>query len=90
MQQEEQNRQINQIRAIAESNSRTIQGILESSESERLQREEEKAQHEQRMARLEEIQADVARAQLDLTRLIAGLEEDRPPVLRKFSANESN
>ena len=77
------------VRAIANSNARTIQGMLERRESDRLKREEEKAEHEQRMARLEEIQGDVARAQLGLTRLLTSLDEDRPTVLRKLNVIEN-
>ena len=50
---EETKARLEETRAIANSNSRTIQGILERSESERLQREEEKAQQEKRMEFLE-------------------------------------
>ena len=49
----------------------------------------DRLEHEQRMARLEEIQGDVARAQLGLTRLLAGLDEDRPTVLRKLNSIEN-
>ena len=78
-----------ETKQIVESNSRAIQAMMEQRATDRLEREEEKAEHQQRMARLEEIQADVARAQLGLTRLLAGLDEDRPTVLRKLSAIEN-
>ncbi len=91
LQQEEHNRQIHQIRAIAESNSRTIQGMLERRESERLQKEEEKAQHEERMARLEEnltetrkLMAQMTQTQQGLTQILIGYDEDRPTILRRL------
>ncbi len=67
---------------IVQSNSRAIQAMMEQRATARLE-------HEQRMARLEEIQGDVARAQLGLTRLLAGLDEDRPTVLRKLNSIET-
>ena len=80
---------LDRIEAIVESNARAIQAIMEQQATDRLKREEEKAEHQQRMARLEEIQSDVARAQLGLTRLLAGLDEDRPTVLRKLNSIEN-
>ena len=50
---------LSRIEAIVESNSRTIQGILEQQATDRLKRSEEKAEHEQRMARLEDLMASL-------------------------------
>ena len=47
---------LDRIEAIVESNSRTIQGILEQQATDRLKREEEKAEHIERMRFLEENQ----------------------------------
>ena len=41
---------LDRIEAIVESNSRTIQGILEQQATDRLKREEEKAEHQEQMA----------------------------------------
>ena len=76
-------------KAIANSNSRTIQGILEQQATDRLKREEEKAQHEERMRFLEENQRQLLQTQRGIANLVASLDEDRPTVLRKLTAIEN-
>ena len=73
---------LEETRAIANSNSRTIQGMLERSESERLEHEENMGVMRdaiQRLIRLEEAQ----------NRMLVSLDEDRPTVLRKLSVIET-
>jgi uncharacterized protein (UPF0147 family) len=62
---------------IANSNSRTIQAMLEQRETDRLE-------HERRMTRLEEIAADVATTQKAVIKILASLDEDRPTILRRL------
>ena len=80
---------LSRIEAIVESNSRTIQGILEQQATERLKREEEKAQHEQRMARLEDLMASLVSIEQGQNRMLANIDEDRPTMLRRLMAIEN-
>ena len=80
---------LDRIEAIVESNSRTIQGILEQQATERLKREEEKAEHEQRMARLEDLMASLVSIEQGQNRMLANIDEDRPTMLRRLMAIEN-
>ena len=80
---------LDRIEAIVESNSRTIQGILEQQATDRLKREEEKAEHIERMRFLEENQRQVIQTQRGIANLVSSLDEDRPTVLRKLMAIEN-
>ena len=80
---------LSRIEAIVESNSRTIQGILEQQATDRLKREEEKTQHEERMRFLEENQRQLIQTQRGIANLVSSLDEDRPTVLRKLTAIEN-
>ena len=80
---------LSRIEAIVESNSRTIQGILEQQATDRLKREEEKAQHEQRMARLEDLMASLVSIEQGQNRMLTNIDEDRPTMLRRLMAIEN-
>ena len=80
---------LDRIEAIVESNSRTIQGILEQQATDRLSREEEKAEHEQRMARLEDLMASLVSIEQGQNRMLANIDEDRPTMLRRLMAIEN-
>lgn len=87
---------LDRIEAIVESNSRTIQGMLEQQATDRLNRAEEKAEHEERMARLEDtlIRLDdtvarLTRIEEGQNRMLANMDEDRPTVLRRLMAIEN-
>ena len=80
---------LEETKAIANSNSRTIQGMLERRESERLQREEEKAQQEKRMEFLEGLVTRLVSLEEGQNRMLARLDEDQPSVLRKLSVIET-
>ena len=82
LQQEEQNRQIHQIRAIAESNSRTVQALLEQQASERVK-------HEERMEYLEGLVTRLVSLEEGQNRMLARLDEDQPNVLRKLNVIET-
>ena len=80
---------LDRIEAIVESNSRTIQGILEQQATDRLRREEEKAEHSQRMARLEDLMASLVSIEQGQNRMLANIDEDRPTMLRRLMAIEN-
>ena len=69
-------------KAIASSNSRTIQGILDARATERLEHEEKMAVMTdaiQRLIRIEEAQ----------NRMLAGIDENQPTILRKLTTIEN-
>lgn len=69
-------------KAIANSNSRTIQGILDARATERLEHEEKMAVMTdaiQRLIRIEEAQ----------NRMLAGIDENQPTILRKLTTIEN-
>lgn len=80
---------LEETKAIANSNSRTIQGILEQQATDRLKRSEEKAEHAERMRFLEENQRQLIQTQRGIANLVSSLDEDRPTVLRKLTAIEN-
>ena len=80
---------LSRIEAIVESNSRTIQGILEQQATDRLKREEEKAEHSQRMAHLEDLMASLVSIEQGQNRMLANIDEDRPTMLRRLMAIEN-
>ncbi|MEM9507723.1 MAG: hypothetical protein AAGA16_08540 [Cyanobacteria bacterium P01_E01_bin.35] len=80
---------LEETRAIANSNSRNIQGILEQQATDSLRREEEKAQHEQRMARLEDLMASLVSIEQGQNRMLGNIDEDRPTMLRRLMAIEN-
>ncbi len=87
---------LEETKAIANSNSRAIQAMMEQQATDRLKREESKIEHEQRMARLEDtvIRLDdtvarLARIEEAQNRMLARMDDDRPTVLRRLMAIEN-
>jgi vacuolar-type H+-ATPase subunit E/Vma4 len=74
---------IAEIKALAQSNSRTIQAMLEQSTTDKLRRDEERSHHETRMERLERISEALAN-------MLVATDEDRPTILRKLNTIERN
>ena len=80
---------LDRIEAIVESNSRTIQGILEQQATERLKREEEKAEHEEKMAVMTDAIQRLIRIEEAQNRMLAGIDENQPTILRKLTTIEN-
>lgn len=85
-----------ELKALIQSNARTIQGILEARASERLEREERMQrheermqQHEERMQRLEDTVERLTNVQEGVSRLLASLDDDRPTILRRLNSIEN-
>ena len=68
---------LEETKAITNSNSRTIQAIMEQQATDRLKREEEKALHSERMKFLEENQRQLIQTQRGIANLVSSLDEDR-------------
>ena len=62
---------LDRIEAIVESNSRTIQGILEQQATDRLKREEEKAEHQEQMAVMRNAIQQLVRVEQGLANMVA-------------------
>lgn len=75
---------LEETRAIANSNSRAIQAMIEQQATDRLKREEEKAENERRIRLMEETQRDLANTSSGVVRLLAAMDEDRPTILRRL------
>ena len=80
---------LDRIEAIVESNSRTIQGILEQQATERLRREEEKAEHQEQMAVMRNAIQQLVRVEQGLVNMVANVDENQPTILRKLTAIEN-
>jgi ABC-type transporter Mla subunit MlaD len=80
---------LEETKAIANSNSRAIQAIMEQQATEMLKREEEKAQHEQRMARLEDLMTALASIEQGQNRMLANIDEAQPTMLKRLMAIEN-
>ncbi|MDJ0588621.1 MAG: hypothetical protein QNJ72_01325 [Pleurocapsa sp. MO_226.B13] len=78
-----------QIIAIASSNSPAIQAMIEQQATDRLKREEEKAENESRIGLLEETQIDLARTCSGVVRLLAAMDEDKPDGMASLTDQQS-
>lgn len=83
------NDRLSRIEAIVESNSRTIQAMLEQQATERLQHEERRLEHEARIERLENLSAQLVNITGGIANLLASLDDDRPTVLRRLNSIEN-
>ena len=87
---------LTETKAIANSNSRAIQAMMEQQATERLKHEETMAQmrelnanHSQRLAVLEEISSRITEVQSGMARMLVNHDEDRPTILRRLMAIEN-
>ena len=71
-----------ETRQIVESNSRTLQGMLEQRATDRLE-------HQERMRSLESILNRVTNVQEGMARMVTSVDENQPTILRKLNAIES-
>ena len=85
-----------ELKALAQSNGRAIQSMLDQAATDRLRREEEKAEHQVRIERLEanmerlEANAEIlTNTQRGIATLLGSLDEDRPTILRKLNSIEN-
>jgi hypothetical protein len=71
-----------ELKALANSNSRAIQAMLDNAATDRLEQKERTQQHEERMQRLENLS-------VGLVNLSTSIDEDRPTILRLLNSNNS-
>ena len=80
---------LSRIEAIVESNSRTIQGILEQQATDRLRREEEKAEHQEQMVVMRNAIQQLVSVEQGLANMVVKVDENQPTILRKLTAIEN-
>ncbi|MEL6438834.1 MAG: hypothetical protein AAFQ80_06205 [Cyanobacteria bacterium J06621_8] len=78
---------LEETRALANSNSRSIQAILEQQATDRLRHEERMDRLEATVTRLDETIVRLTRIEEAQNRMLASIDEDRPTILRKLTAN---
>lgn len=81
--------EFHELQQIVESNSRTIQAILDARASDRLEHEEFKSRIDAAIARMDESIQRLTTLNEGVVNLLSSLDEDRPTVLRKLNAIES-
>ena len=80
---------LSRIEAIVESNSRTIQAILEQRATDRLLHEERMEVANAEIAELKEISSRLTEVQLGMARMLGNIDETNPTILRRLMAIEN-
>ena len=80
---------LSRIEAIVESNSRTIQAILEQRATDRLLHEERMAKQDAEIAELKDISSRLTEVQLGMARMLGNIDETNPTILRRLMAIEN-
>ena len=73
---------LQETKAIANSNSRAIQAMMEQQVTDRLK-------HEEAMNQMRDIMRRITETQSGLTRILINHDEDRPTILRRLMAIEN-
>ena len=80
---------LEETKAIANSNSRAIQAMMEQQATERLRHEERMASLEENLVETRQLMARMAETQSGLTKILINHDEDRPTILRRLMAIEN-
>ena len=75
---------LEETRAIANSNSRSIQAILEQQATDRLRHEERMEKHDREIAELKAISSRLTEVQTGMARMLGKIDENNPTVLRRL------
>lgn len=81
--------EFHELQRIVESNSRTIQAILEAQETERLRNEEYRREAAEERRELREATLRLGTVVEGIANLLSSLDSDRPTILRKLTAIEN-
>lgn len=76
------------LERITESNSLSIQAMLDQAATDRLKRDEERIEHQRRIELLEANNQILVNTQQGIAALLGSIDEDRPTILRKLNALE--
>lgn len=85
----ENNSRLDRIEAIVESNSRTIQAILEQRATDRLLHEDRMAKYDIEIAELKEIASRITDVQRGMARMLGNINETNPTILRRLMTIEN-
>ena len=80
---------LEETKAIANSNSRAIQAMMEQQATDRLRHEERMASLEENLVETRQLMARMAETQSGLTKILINHDEDRPTILRRLMAIEN-
>lgn len=80
---------LDRIEAIVESNSRTIQAMMEQQATERLRHEERMEKHDQEIAELKDIASRLTEVQRGMARMLGNIDETNPTILRRLMTIEN-
>lgn len=79
---------LQETRAIANSNARAVQAMMEQQATDRLRHEERMTSiertHQEAMRSMQQILARAIETQQGVTRMVSSLDEDRPIILRRL------
>lgn len=75
---------LQETRAIANSNARAVQAMMEQQATDRLRHDERMRNHEEAMTAMQQILAKAVETQNGLERMLVSLDEDRPTILRRL------
>lgn len=75
---------LEETRAIVNSNSRTIQAILEQQATDRLRHEERMEKHDREIAELKAISSRLTDVQAGMAIMLGKIDENNPTVLRRL------
>lgn len=80
--------EFHELQQIVESNSRTIQAILQAQATDRLRHEQWKENIDRTIARLDVTIERLAVLNEGVVRLVSSLDDDRPTILRRLNSIE--
>ena len=80
---------LEETKAIANSNSRAIQAMMEQQATDRLRHEERMASLEENLVETRQLMARMAETQSGLTKILINHDQDRPTILRRLMAIEN-
>lgn len=75
---------LEETKALANSNSRTIQAILEQQATDRFRHEERMEKHDQEIAELKDIASRLTEVQTGMARMLGNIDETNPTILRRL------
>ncbi|MDJ0534872.1 MAG: hypothetical protein QNJ70_20725 [Xenococcaceae cyanobacterium MO_207.B15] len=83
------NKGLQETRAIANSNSRAIEAMIEQRATDRLEHEERMRKHDQEIAELRAISSRLAEVQLGMAKMLGNIDETNPTILKRLMAIEN-
>ncbi len=83
------NIEFQETKAIANSNSRAIQAMLEQQATDRLRHQERMEKYDQEIAELKDISSRLTKVQTGMAKMLSNIDETNPTILRRLMAIEN-